>query len=399
MDGMAMARRGRGEGTIYKRADGRWEGRIELGYLDGKRVRKSVYGRTRREVQEKLARILANSQRGLPVFDERTTVGAFLAQWLDTVRNRVRPKTYRSYEQVVRVHLVPVLGTIPLTKLQPHHVHHLVASRLDRGLSPRTADYCRVVLRAALNDAIKWGLLARNVAALTDPPRQERRRSPVWDVEEARRFLAAVRGDRLEALYAGALALGLRQGEALGLTWEHVDLEHGLLRVTHQLQWIDGKPQLVEPKSISAVRVLRLPALLVEALRRHRTRQREERLAAGPAWRGNQWDLVFTTRIGTPLDPKYVRSLFRRACLRAGVRPIRFHDLRHTCATLLLAQDIPPRVVQELLGHSHITLTLDTYTRVLPRHLSAAAQWVDTILGDGHADDQPERPRADGSRQ
>lgn len=392
-----MPRRGKGEGSIYKRADGRWEGIINLGYMDGRRVRKSVYGRTRREVQEKLARILADSQRGLPVLDERTTVGAFLEQWLETVRNRVRPKTYRSYEQVVRVHLVPVLGTIPLVKLQPHHVHHLVSSRLDRGLSPRTADYCRVVLRAALNDALKWGLLARNVASLTDPPRQERRRFQIWDVEEARRFLEAVRGDRLEALYAVALALGLRQGEALGLTWANVDLEHGLLRVTHQLQWLDGIPQLVEPKSASAVRVLRLPALLVEALRRHRIRQREERLAAGPAWRGNAWDLVFTTQIGTPLDPKNVRHWFRRACLRAGVRPIRFHDLRHTCATLLLAQDIPPRIVQELLGHSQVTLTLDTYTSVLPRHLSAATQRIDTLLGDGHSDGQTEQPRADGS--
>jgi integrase len=388
-------RRGNGEGTIYRRSDGRWEGRIDLGYVNGRRVRRSVYGRTRREVQEKLRKALSDVSRGLPLLDERTTVGAFLEQWLETVRNRIRPTTYRSYEQVVRVHLIPFLGAITLAKLQPHHVHQLVSSRLERGLSPRTADYCRVVLRAALNDALKWGLIARNVASLADPPRQERRRFQAWDVEEARRFLEAVRGDRLEALYAVALALGLRQGEALGLTWANVDLDRGVLRVTHQLQWLDGIPQLVEPKSTSAVRVLRLPALLAEALRRHRIRQREERLAAGPSWRGNAWGLVFTTQIGTPLDPKNLRRWFRRACLRAGVRPIRFHDLRHTCATLLLAQDIPARVVQEILGHSNVTLTLDTYTSVLPRHLSAAAERIDTLLSDDHCDDQRRQQRAD----
>lgn len=388
---MAMARRGRGEGSIYRREDGRWEAKIDLGRVNGKRVRKSIYGRTRREVQEKLARLQADRLRGLPIVDERTTVRDFLTQWLETVRGRLRPKTYRSYEQIVRVHLIPYLGSLPLAKLQPHHVQQLVASRLEHGLSPRTADYCRVVLRAALNDALKWGIVHRNVAALVDPPRQERRRFQAWDVDEARRFLEAARDDRLGALAAVALALGLRQGEALGLTWEQVDLERGLLRITHQLQWVDGVPQLVPPKSTSAVRVLRLPTLLVSALRRHRARQLEERLAAGVAWKGNPWGLVFTTAVGTPLDPKNVRSWFRRICQRAGVRPIRFHDLRHTCATLLLAQDIPPRVVQELLGHSQISLTLDTYTSVLPRHLGVAAQRIDALLGDDHSDDQTGR--------
>jgi len=343
-----MARRGKGEGTIVKRADGRWEGRIDLGYIEGKRVRKSVYGRTRREVQEKLARIVADLQRGLPVLDERTTLAEFLERWLEAVRTRVRPATYRSYEQTVRNHVVPALGSIALAKLQPHHVQSLVASRLERGLSPRTADYCRVVLRAALHDAMKWGLVARNVAALADPPRRERPQLHVWDVGEARRFLAAARGDRLEALAVVALALGLRQGEALGLRW-------------------DAAP--------------RPPA----------------RGAAGPSCKGNDWNLMFTTSVGTPLYPKNVRAWFRRLCLRAGVRPIRFHDLRHTCATLVLAQDIPPRVVQELRGHSQVPLTSDTYTSVLPRHLAASVRRMDEVLAvDHHPDRQTGQTLGDG---
>lgn len=388
-----MARRGRGEGTIYRRADGRWEAKVDLGFINGRRVRKSVYGRTRREVQEKLTALLANVQRGLPVLDERTTVGEFLTQWLTAIRTRLRPKTYRSYEQIVRLHLIPVIGTLPLVKLQPQHVQQLVSSRLQRGLSARTADYCRIVLRVALNDAVKWGIIARNVAALADPPQRDPVQHRAWSVDEARRFLAAVRGDRLEALYTVALALGLRQGELLGLTWDNVDLEHGLLRVTQQLQWIEGKPVLLPPKSAASRRVLRLPEVLRSALRRHRVRQHEERLAAGPAWVGNQWNLVFTTARGTPLDPKKVRSQFRAWCVRAGVRPIRFHDLRHTCATLLLAQDIPPRVVQELLGHAQVSLTLETYTAVLPRHLEAAAARMDALLGDDQGDDHTTQTR------
>jgi len=392
-----MARRGRGEGTIYRRADGRWEAKVDLGLVNGKRVRKSIYGRTRREVQEKLARAQADLRRGLPLVDERTTVSEFLSEWLDAVRHRLRPKTFRSYEQIVRVHLVPFLGAIPLAKLQPHHVQQLVASRLDLGLSPRTADYCRVVLRAALNDAVRWGIIARNVAQLADPPRQERPAIEPWDIDEARRLLSVARHDRPGALFSVALALGLRQGEALGLTWDSIDLDRGTLAVTAQLQWISGEPTLVPPKSSASRRVLILPQILREALRIHRRRQIEERLAAGSLWQGNRWNLVFTTAIGTPLDPRNVRRVFRRLCQQAGVRPIRFHDLRHTCATLLLAQEVPPRVVQELLGHSQITLTLDTYTSVLPRHLGDAARRIDALLGDDHSDDQRGRTLADTS--
>lgn len=149
-------------------------------------MRKSIYGRTRREVLEKLTRLLADLQRGFPVVDERTTVAEFLDQWLNAVRPRLRPKTYRFYKQIVRVHLVPFLGAIPFAKLQPRHVQQLVASRLDLGLAPHTADYCRVMLRAALNDAVRWGSLVRNVAALADPPRRERMVIEPWDIDEAR---------------------------------------------------------------------------------------------------------------------------------------------------------------------------------------------------------------------
>lgn len=185
----------------------------------------------------------------------------------------------------MRVHFVPFLGTIPLAKLQPHHVRQLVSSRLLLGLSPRTAVYRRVVLRAALNDALKWGVVARNAAELADPPQRglaERRASSTL---QARRFLAAASGDRLEALYAVAVALGLCQGEALGLTCDNGDLDRGLIHVVQQVQWIGGRPQLVPPKSATSRRVLRLPRA---ALRLPASASRaSSRSGSAPAQRGS----------------------------------------------------------------------------------------------------------------
>lgn len=378
-------RRGQGEGSIYRRSDGRWEAKVELGRVGGKRVRKSFYGKTRREVQEKLTAFLSAQRQGIVVVDERTTLGEFLQSWLEAVRTRVRPKTYRSYEQIVRVHLLPTLGSIPLTKLQPHHVQRLVASRLELGLSPRTADYCRVVLRCALNDALRWGYVPRNVASLTDPARGEPNRPAPWTVEEARRFLEVVKGHRLEALFVLALTLGLRRGELLALRWDDIDLERGLLTVRAQLQDVRGLT-LVPPKTRAGQRTLPLSAIAREALVRHQARQQAEREKAGPLWR--ETGFVFTTELGTPIYPRNLNRTFQGVLEKAGLRPIRFHDLRHTCATLLLSQEVHPRVVQELLGHSQIGVTLGTYTHVLPQHLADAARRLDELLDD-HRDDQP----------
>lgn len=378
-----MPRRGKGEGAIYKRADGRWEGQIDLGYVGGRRVRKSVYGRTRREVQEKLRKLLTDLDRGLPVLDERTTVAEYLRAWLKAVETRLRPRTFERYTEIVENVLVPFLGSVRIVQLQPQHVQQLIAVDLTRGRSARTAEFHRAVLRAALNDAVKWGLLTRNVAALTSPPHVERLPPAVWTAEEASRFLAAIRGHRLEALFTVALALGLRQGEALGLSWDDVDLARSVLTVRAQLQWHDGQWLRLPPKSSAGVRTLPLPEICVASLRQHRVQQAEERLAAGLAWRGNPWNLVFTTSVGTPISARNVVRLFQGLCARAEVRPIRFHDLRHTCATLLLAQGVSPRVVQEVLGHSQVSLTLGTYSHVLPQLLTDAAKRIDEALGQG----------------
>jgi len=379
-----MAKRAQNEGTIYKRADGRWEGAITLPGTGGKRKR--FYGDTQREVREKLTALHHDLNQGLPVVTERQTVAQFLDAWLaDVVKSTVRPKTYESYTQVVRLYLAPSLGRHQLAKLEPQHVQAMMNAMGARAeedggpLSPRTVQYARAVLRRALGKALKWGKVARNVATLVDPPPVDRHEMRAFDPAEARRFLDAVRGDRLEALYAVALSLGLRQGEALGLRWQDVDLDAGLLHVRVALQRLKGQgPRLAEPKTRQSRRTLPLPAPLIAQLRAHRKRQLEDRLLAGGRWVGDTWGLVFANRTGGPLDPTHVVKAFKGHLRRADLPEIRFHDLRHACASLLVAQGTHPREVMEILGHSTITLTMNTYSHVMPQAKRTA---LDALAG------------------
>ena len=375
-----MARRGANEGNIYPRADGRWEARAHLGYEAGRRRRKSFYGRTRREVQEKLTRALRDLQQGLPVTnDERETVEHYLRRWLaETVRPRRRPRTYTTYEGWVRCHLIPELGRIRLVGLTPQHVQSMMNRELANGLSPRSVLHLRAVLRSALTQAVRWGILPRNVAALVDPPHVPKYEIHPLSPDEARAFLEMVAGDRLAALYTVALAVGLRQGEALGLRWNDIDLDHGSLAVRHALQRVNGKLQLGEPKTVLSRRTIALPPFAVTALRQHRGRQRQERL-----WEGAQWQehmLVFTSTIGTPLDGSAVTKRLQRLLREAELPKQRFHDLRHSAATLLLVQGVPARVVMETLGHSQISLTLNTYSHVSPALQREAATRMEELL-------------------
>ena len=374
-----MARRGQNEGSIYKRKDGRWAAVVNLGYKDGKRWRKSFYGRTRHEVQEKLTQAHHSRQRGLPLPPERQTVESFLQKWLvECVGMSVRPRTYEGYAGHVRLHISPVLGRIRLAALSPQDVQSFLNRKLREGYSPRTVQYMRAVLRRALGHALRWGLVARNVATLVDPPRVERPEVVPFSLEQARVFLNAIKGDRLEAFYSVVLAIGLRRGEALGLRWGDVDLDAGILTVRGSLQRIDGRLQLFAPKTSRSRRTIALPQTAVAALRRHRVQQLQERLFAGSRWQDTSF--VFTTLTGTPFDPRNVYRHFQRALKRAGLPSKRIHDLRHTCASFLLAQDVHPRVVMEILGHSQIGLTMNTYSHVIPALQREAAEQMDALL-------------------
>ena len=303
----------------------------------------------------------------------------FLDQWLtEVVRPNVRPWTYKGYEVHVRLHLTPSIGHVPLDKLTPLHVQQLLNAKKRDGLSAKSIRYIRGTLQTALNQAVRWELLTRNPASLVDGPRVGHYEIRPFTPEEARTFLTAMKGDRLEALYSVALTMGLRQGEALGLCWKEVDLEMGYLRVSQQLQRFDGETRLVEPKTARSRRTLALPASIGRVLKEHRNWQQSERAAAGEKW--TETGLVFTTPNGKPIDATKVSKDFHRHLDRAGLTQRRFHDLRHSCATLLLVQGVSPRVVMEVLGHSQISLTMNTYTHVLPELRRQAADRMDELL-------------------
>ncbi len=235
------------------------------------------------------------------------------------------------------------------------------------------------VLRRALKQALKWELVARNAAQLVDAPRVAQREIESFTPEQAKTFLDAIRGDRLEALYSVALAVGLRKGEILGLKWSDVDLDKRTLTVRASLQRINGALILVEPKSRQSRRTVALPRTVTDALRPHRARQFQERLLACSLWQDH--GLVFPTTIGTPMDTRNLTRHFKRALQGAGLPLRRFHDLRHSCASLLLAQGVHPRVVMEILGHSQISLTMNTYSHVIDELQHEAAAQIDAVLG------------------
>ena len=272
--------------------------------------RRYLYGTTREEVAHKVTAALSATQQGIPLPADTETIERFLARWLsDTAATRVRPRTLANYEGLIRLHVVPELGKVRLNRLTPAQVQGLLNKKLANGLSPRTVELIRVVLRQALGHALRWNLVARNVAALTDRPRPNRKEVRPLDADQAQRLLAAVRGDRLEALYALALALGPRQGELLGLRWDDVDLDHGLVHIRRSLARLNGAFTLSELKTTRSMRTLGpLPEAITATLRAHKSRQTEERLAAA-AW--DDWGLVFTTPVGSPLHSRTVTKAFQ----------------------------------------------------------------------------------------
>ena len=371
-------RRGHGEGSIYQRDDGRWCASIDLGYVNGRRRRRVIYGPTRKAVADQLKALHQQQAAGV-VITERQTVQQFLKRWLEEVvkqRNKIR--TFEGYERIVELYLNPHLGRIALTKLTPEYVQQLINVLAAKGLAPNTVRNVRAVLRRALNQALKWGLVARNVAALVDTPRIEQQAIAPMDEQQARALLAAVAGDRLEALYRIALSLGLRRGEVLGLKWEDVDLERATIRIVRAIQWTRTQGMVFStPKTKGSSRTLHLPETLLSSLRQHKARQDEERKS--PRWQ--ECGMVFTTTKGTPLHPDNITHRFKAALRKAGLpETTRFHDLRHSCATLLLAQGVPPRVVMEILGHDQISTTMNIYAHVLPESLRAAAAALDALL-------------------
>ena len=372
-------RRGPGEGSVVKRKDGRWSAIVSLGYEGGKRRRRTIYGRSAKEVREELTKTLRDNQMGLPVRTGGQTLATYLASWLENRKPSIRPRTYEFYDSMVRLHIIPELGKVRLERLAPEHIQPFLNRKLKSGLSAMTVKHIRAVLGIALKQATKWNLAARNAAALTDGPKIEKEPVKPLSADEARKLLDTLAGNPLEAFFSVSLAVGLRRGEALGLRWTDVDLDTGILHVNQSLQRVERKLQLLPLKTKSSRRPIPLPALVVAALRRQRARQAEYRLAAGPEWKGAVDNLVFTTKRGTAIEPRNADRTFRAALKAAGLARTKLHNLRHTAASLLLPH-VHPKVVQEMLGHSRIGTTLDIYSHVTTSLMNEAADKMDAIL-------------------
>ena len=372
-------KRGNGEGSITKRDDGRWMARYTVRTIKGPK-RRTVYGRTRAEASAKLAKAMADRDNGL-IFDAGSlTVGEYLDRWLsNSVKDTVRERTYERYEEIIRLHIKPALGQLKLKALTPAHVQDFYRDRLDTGLSPATVQKIHVILHKSLSQAVSWSLVPRNVGEAVKAPRPAPKEMQPLSPDEARRLLDTAGGDSLEALYVLAIHTGMRQGELLGLKWEDVDLTANVIRVRRTLLRIKGRIVLGEPKTKKSRRTVHLTGAASRALEEHLGRQLKDMERLGDLYRDQ--GLVFTTEVGTPINPTNLRKRsFTPLLQKASLPRVRFHDLRHTCATLLLTKNVHPKYVQELLGHTTVSITLDTYSHVVPGMGNHVAEAMEDVL-------------------
>ncbi len=376
-----MTRAAPGESSITKGADGRWHGYVSMGLKEGgRRDRRHVAGARRADVVRQVRELEEQRDAGIVLAGGRgLTVEQWMTLWLDTIAARkVRPSTSAGYRTCLN-RIVPRLGHHRLDRLQPEHLEAFYIGLATEGLSPTTVLLHHRVLARALKVAMQRGRVARNVATLVDAPTATREEVQPLMAGEARRLLTTARELPNGARWSVALALGLRQGEALGLLWDAVDLDAGTLTVKRALQRQTGKGLLlVEPKSRSGRRTVRLPAPLQDALHQHRARQRELRMAAANVWQDGGY--VFCQANGRPIDPRRDWQEWKSLLKAAGVRDARLHDARHTAATMLLQQGVPARVAMQILGHSQIALTLGTYSHVVPELADEAAERMTSAL-------------------
>ena len=384
-------KRGNGEGSIYPHRNG-FAAYVWVTTPTGKRDRKYVYGKTRTEVHDKWLKLHAAAKAG-PVPTSTPTLETYLTYWWQEEINKNRkPLTAATYETVIRLYILPFLGSKRVDRLNVRDVREwlnklaatcqccaqgkdqarpkerrrccAVGKCCDRVLSKRSVSDARTVLRSALTYAMTEEMISRNVAQLIKLPKTRSRKTVPWSVEEASRFLESARKDRdpLYGAYVMILVLGLRKGEVLGLSWSDVMLDRNEVLICKQLQRVRRQLLHSETKTDASEAVLPLPDICRAALVLREKSRDAHKLAARDLW--TESDLVFTTRYGTPVEPRNFNRRFAYRCQQAGVRLIRVHDTRHTCSSLLAALDVHPRVAMQILRHTQIAVTMEVYTHV-----------------------------------
>ena len=372
-------RRGQGEGSIYYRED---EKRWVASFIgeDGKRRYRS--GKTRKEAYEKFQQALQEQKQGKLITGPQQTVRQYLEYWLDAVCKppALRISSYEKYRKLINTYILPALGHIQLQKLTPQQVQALYRKKGDDGLSSKMINSIHGVLHKALGNAVRWNLVSRNICDLVSPPRIVKPTIEPLTMEQAHKLLEAVRGHRLEVLLIVALTTGIRRGELLALRWSQVDLEGQRIQVRRTVDYITRYGYVeTEPKTAAGKRMIVLPYFVADMLKQHRLQQLEAKLKIGRAWEDR--DLVFTDLHGGYFNPRYLGKLFDKVLAEADLPHMRFHDLRHSAATLLLSMGVHVKVVQEILGHSNIAMTADTYSHVLPSMQEDAMSRWDNEFG------------------
>jgi integrase len=379
-----MGRRGNGEGSITRhKKSGKWMARYTVETPTGPK-RRTIYADARKEAADKLAKALSDRVDGIVVDDMNLTVGEYLDRWLsDAVRGTVRESTFSRDKYLVTNHIRPTIGRVKLKNLSALHLTRLYRERLDSGLSGSTVQKIHHVLHKGLAQAVRWALIPRSPADDVKAPTPASKEMHSLSALQARELLEAARGDRLEALYVLALHTGMRRGELLGLKWSDVDLDStpAIVRVRNTLTRTENGRRLAlgEPKTKKSRRTVRLTQRAAEALRSHRARQAEKKLKVSSVYQDQ--GLVFAGEAGGFINPSNLRQRsFMPLLKRAELPQITFHDLRHTCASLLFQRNVHPKFVQELLGHASVAITLDTYSHMLPGMGSEAADAIGEAL-------------------
>jgi len=386
------------KGSIRQRSKGSWEITIDTGRdgATGKRLRhfESIQG-TKKDAQRRLYELLHTLEQGAYVRPSRLTVAQFLGEWLrDYAKPNTAPRTCERYEEIVRVHLIPALGSFPLLALQPHHIQKYYAEALDSGrrdgkggLSAQTVHHHHRVLHTALKYGVKHGILIRNVAEAVDAPRPEHRALSILRANEIRLILDATNGTPYYAIFFALAYTGLRRSELLGLRAD-IDLEKATLSVVQTLHQIRGGKYIFrEPKSKRSRRQIALSPKLAIMLWEHRFKQEQAWILLGKPLLPT--DLVFSHPDGRPIRPDNVTRAFNTIVRSLGLKGVRLHDLRHAHATILLEEGVHPKVVQERLGHSSVSTTLDIYSHVVPSLQQAAARKIDEGLEVTPTEEQP----------
>jgi integrase len=375
-----MARRGNNEGTISKRVDGRWEARVSL--PNGKR--KCFYGKTREEVRKQMQEALHDAQKGVLPADGRQTVKQYLEYWLDLRKQtqKIGISTVRTYYYHIH-RILPHIGQTLMMKLSAQQIQRMYLTMLGEGIASTTLFYTHNMLRAAMNDAVRQGVIQKSVLVAVTAPKNSNKEMQVLRPDQVQIFIKGIQGHRDEALYNLVLSTGLRAGEVFALQWHDIDFERRILTVRQGWHQEMKGYSMSLPKTPHSRRTIALSQRVIQLLLKHREQQEKEKEMVGERWQ-KEYNLIFPSTVGGRMMLERVCSYHLRPLLRnLGLPEIRFHDLRHTAATLLLGQGVNVKVVSEMLGHANVTTTLRTYAHVLPHMQEHAVQIMEDILTGG----------------